>query len=138
MSSEERIPQTSSLDRFLASDVESEEAEDFSSQMLLDDEAFERALAEEDDLIDAAVRGELDEESEERIRNFLGTLPEAGERLAFARELAAVLDREEAGEMEGKEDRGIEDDAQAGAQEVGARSGFWQRIRSFFGWSRRR
>lgn len=116
---------SSSLDRFLASDPGSEEAEDFSSQMLLDDEAFERALAEEDDLIDAAVRGELDDESEERIRNFLGTLPEAGERLAFARELAAVLDREPAEDGEGTDEEAAE-----------ARIGFWQRVRRLFGRSR--
>ena len=69
---------------FLLTDLPETERQRLEEQILLDDDFFEQVLAAEDDLLDAAARGELDPQTADR----LAQLPDLEQRLAFASELA--------------------------------------------------
>ena len=74
----------SEAERFLFTGLPEAERQRLEEQILLDDELFEEVLAVEGDLLDAAARGEVDPEEEERLAH----LPDLEQRLAFARQLA--------------------------------------------------
>jgi len=74
----------SEAERFLLTGLPETQRQRMEEQLLLDDGLFEEVLAAEDDLIDAAARGELDPQSQERLAH----LPDLQQRLAFARQLA--------------------------------------------------
>jgi hypothetical protein len=72
--------------RLLLADLPENERELLEKRLMDDDALFNELLAAEDDLIDAAVAGELDAVTQ----HLLATLPDLGRRLAFARALQGL------------------------------------------------
>ena len=73
-------------ERFLHEELEDEERESLEQKILFEDEFFEEVLGAEADLLDAAVRDEIEPQGQARIAQ----LPELDRRLDFARQLAAT------------------------------------------------
>jgi len=90
--------------RFLLAELREDERQRLEERLLSDDDLFDEMLAAEDDLVDAAARGELGANERER----LAALPGMEQRLAFAHTLAKLV-------------------AQRSRSEMGPRRSAWQR-----------
>jgi len=80
---------------YLLGDVSSGERERLEAEYFSDDEAFQKMLSAEDDLIDAYARGELSAEHRKLFEKRFLNSAEGRERLQFARTLAGVVAQEQ-------------------------------------------
>jgi hypothetical protein len=82
--------------RYLLGLLSADERERWEERLLADRHAFEITLAAEDDLLDAYARGELGRRERAAFERNLLARDGSGERLAFARALAAAAERDAA------------------------------------------
>ena len=80
---------------YLLGDVSSGERELLEAEYFSDDEAFQKMLGAEDDLIDAYARGELSTEHRQLFEKRFLNSADGRERLQFARTLAGVVAEEQ-------------------------------------------
>src|SRR5689334_22723866 len=81
------------LVRYLLGQLTDEEAERVDELSIADEEAAWRLRAAEDDLVDAYVRGRLDDLTRSRFERVYLVTPKRREKVKFARQLSATLDR---------------------------------------------
>jgi len=79
------------LAQYLLGDVSSSERELLEAEYFSDDEAFQKMLSAEDDLIDAYARGELSPEERRKFEKRFLSSADGRERLGFARTLAGAV-----------------------------------------------
>jgi len=80
---------------YLLGDVSNGERERLEAEYFSDDEAFQKMLSAEDDLIDAYARGELSAEHRQLFEKRFLNSAEGRERLQFARTLAGAVAEEQ-------------------------------------------
>ncbi|HWP42679.1 MAG TPA: hypothetical protein VNO14_05555 [Blastocatellia bacterium] len=82
------------LARYALGRLSEQEQERVEERIFTDRALFERLLAVEDDLVDAYAGGRLTVDERERFERYFLKSKEDGERVGFARELAAYVSRE--------------------------------------------
>ena len=95
--------ETEPLD-YLLGKLPDSEAEKFEQEYFADDDAFDRMLTAEDDLIDEYAANTLSDEERRRVSRIWLTSPEGRERIQFARSFAEVKNTQNTYKVEEKRD----------------------------------
>jgi hypothetical protein len=92
------IPDDRQLIRYLLGLLPDDEAERYDEQSIVDDDMAARLRLIENDLVDAYVRGTLDDERRQRFESFYLASPHRRDKVRFAERLLGAVDRASAAE----------------------------------------
>lgn len=88
------LPGHQTLVQYLLGELSEVERSEIAARYFQDDDLFDELLEVESELIDKCVRAELSEKDEQALKRYLASLPDGQEKLALARALTQITDKE--------------------------------------------